>query len=68
MQEEDPEKYQKHFSAFVAAELEADDLEDMYKGVRLPAAAAAACLASLHLTGVPCCRCMPPSGKTQGAR
>ena len=33
-QEEDPEKYQKHFAAFVAAELEADDLEEMYKGVR----------------------------------
>ena len=34
-QEEDPEKYQAHFSAFIAEELEADDLEDMYKGVRL---------------------------------
>ena len=35
-QEEDPEKYQKHFSAFIAEELEADDLEEMYKGVRTP--------------------------------
>ena len=38
LQEEDPEKYQAHFSSFIAAELEADDLEDMYKEVCAPSA------------------------------
>merc|ERR1712183_964373 len=31
MQEEEPEKYEAHFSGYVAAEVEGDDLEDLYK-------------------------------------
>lgn len=31
MQEEEPEKYEKHFSAFVAAGLDPENIEDMYK-------------------------------------
>ena len=34
LQEEDPEKYEKHFASYVEAELEGDDLEDLYKEVR----------------------------------
>jgi large subunit ribosomal protein L5e len=33
LQEEDPEKYEKHFAKFVAAGIEGDDLEDLYKKV-----------------------------------
>ncbi|KAK9791578.1 hypothetical protein WJX73_000136 [Symbiochloris irregularis] len=33
LQEESPEKYQTHFAAFIAAGLEADGLEDLYKSV-----------------------------------
>ncbi len=33
-QEEDPEKYEKHFAAYVGEGIEGDDLEDLYKGVR----------------------------------
>ena len=36
LKEESPEKYQTHFSAFIKAEIEADDLEDLYKGVWHP--------------------------------
>ena len=35
LKEESPEKYQQHFSQFIKAELEADDLEDLYKSVSL---------------------------------
>ena len=35
-QEEDPEKYEKHFAAYVGEGIEGDDLEDLYKGVRDP--------------------------------
>lgn len=34
MMEEAPEKYQSHFSKWIAAEIEAEDIEDLYKGVR----------------------------------
>lgn len=34
MQEEEPEKYQAHFSAYVEAGVEPDGLEDLYKEVR----------------------------------
>jgi large subunit ribosomal protein L5e len=33
MQEEDPEKYQTHFAAYLANDLDGDGLEDMYKSV-----------------------------------
>lgn len=33
MEEDDEENYQKHFSAYLAGDLEADDLEDMYEKV-----------------------------------
>jgi len=36
LQEEDPEKYEKHFAAYVGEGIEGDDLEDLYKGVRDP--------------------------------
>lgn len=52
LQEEDPEKYQAHFSSFIAAELEADDLEDMYKEVR----AALLSLPSSVWQQMPCAR------------
>ena len=31
LKEEDEEKYQQHFSKYIAAGIDADDLEDMYK-------------------------------------
>lgn len=31
MKEEDPQMYEKHFAKFIEAEVEGDDLEDMYK-------------------------------------
>jgi large subunit ribosomal protein L5e len=34
MQEEAPEKYQSHFSKWIEAEVEAEDIEDLYKSVR----------------------------------
>jgi large subunit ribosomal protein L5e len=33
MQEEAPEKYQAHFSKWIAANVEPDDIEDLYKEV-----------------------------------
>lgn len=35
MQEEAPEKYQAHFAKWIEAEIEPDDIEDLYKSVRL---------------------------------
>jgi len=32
-QEEEPEKYQSHFSSYVEADVEPDSLEDLYKEV-----------------------------------
>ncbi len=36
MQEEAPEKYQSHFSKWIEAEIEPDDIEDLYKSVSHP--------------------------------
>ncbi len=49
MQEEAPEKYQSHFAKWIEAEVDPEDIEELYKGVR------AYCLTSFSSVSTAAC-------------
>jgi hypothetical protein len=60
MEEEDPEKYNRHFAKYIEEDLDADSLEDKYKEVRARRGGGWGVGGGGALLGGPCSGCQGP--------